>query len=178
MKKALCLGVCGLLVIAGAWPARAQIRFDASAYQGLADANSSQSIPVGTKITLANWQNYKQFMPMSMIAAYSGQYGWKVGPGPEYTVVVGPTIPFKWPTTLSQATEMYAGQARLQKVPDGSYTVVGYQAGIPFPKPSGPEAAFQTLYNVWYGFVPTRITTSIPAIRSTASTTITCRWLT
>jgi len=50
-------------------------------------------------------------MPMSMVAAYSGRYGWKVGPGPEYTVVVGPTIPFKWPTPLAQAIEKYAGQA-------------------------------------------------------------------
>jgi hypothetical protein len=96
-------------------------------------------------------------MPMSMVAAYSGRYGWKVGPGSEYTIVVGPTIPFKWPAPLAQATEKYAGQARLQKVPDGSYTVVGYKAGIPFPKPSEPNMAFQILYNTWYCFVPTRI---------------------
>jgi hypothetical protein len=160
MNKTILAGEMCLMLLAaavGAAPARAQIRFDPAAYQALADANSSQSIPVGTQITLAKWQRYQQFMPMSMVASYSGRYGWKVGPGPEYTVVVGPTIPFKWPTTLSQATEKYAGQARLQEVPDGSYTVAGYKAGIPFPKPSGPQAAFQILYNVWYGFVPTRI---------------------
>lgn len=158
MKTILSAGVCALLLaVAALAPAHAQIKFDAAAYQALADASSSQTIPVGTQITLANWQNYKQFMPMSMVAAYSGRYGWKVGPGPEYTVVVGPTIPFKWPTPLAQATEKYAGQAKLRKVPDGSFTVVGYQAGIPFPKPSEPNIAFQILYNTWYGFVPTRI---------------------
>src|SRR5579862_9876029 len=100
MKSRFYLGLeCAFLIALGVWaPANAQIRFDRAAYQALADANSSQSIPLGTQITLSNWQNYKQFMPMSMVAAYSGRYGWKVGPGPEYTIVVGPTIPFKWPT--------------------------------------------------------------------------------
>src|SRR5215469_6924307 len=131
--------VCAVLIaVTASGSAQAQIRFDAAAYQALADANSGQTIPVGTQITLSNWQNYKQFMPLSMVAAYSGRYSWKVGPGPEYTVVVGPTIPFKWPTTMAAATEKYAGQAKLQKVPDGSYTVVGYRAGIPFPKPTEP----------------------------------------
>jgi hypothetical protein len=157
-RLVLAEAICALMVIgATSGPARAQIKFDAAAYQGLADASSSDSIPVGTQITVANWQQYKKFMPMSMVAGYSQQYGWKVGPGPEYTIVVGPTLPFKFPTPLANATEKYAGQAQLQKVPGGSYTVVGYRSGIPFPKPSGPNIAFQILYNTWYGFVPTRI---------------------
>lgn len=164
MKNIFIAGIICALIGAAAWsPARAQIKFDEGAYHALADVNSTQTIPVGTQITLGNWQNYKQFMPMSMVAVYSGRYNWKIGPGPEYTVVVGPTIPFKWPTPLAVATEKYAGQAKLQKVPDGSYTVVGYKAGIPFPKPAGPEIAFQILYNVWYGFVPTRIRYTDPS---------------
>ena len=159
MNKRIVGGVvCAiLLAFATSGVALAQIKFDAAAYQGLADANSSQTIVLGTQITLSNWQQYKRFMPMSLIAAYSGSYGWKVGSGPQYTVVVGPTEPFKLPNGPAKATEKYAGQARLQKVSDGSYTVVGYGAGTPFPKPAEPNMSYQILYNVWYGFVPTRI---------------------
>jgi hypothetical protein len=157
-KKLVGGAFCALfLAIAGSGAAFAQIRFDAGAYQALSDASSSKSIPVGTQITLGNWQQYRQFMPMSLLASYSGSYGWKVGPGPEYTVVVGPTEAFKLPNGVAKATEKYAGQAQLKKVPDGSYTVAGYGAGIPFPKPADPNIAYQILYNVWYGFVPTRI---------------------
>jgi Protein of unknown function (DUF1329) len=146
-----------LLALSVLSPAHAQIKFDASAYKSLADADSSQTVPVGTQITTGNWQKYRQFMPMSMIAAYGGQYGWKVSNGPQATIVVGPTIPFKLPNSVAKATEKYAGQAQLKKVPDGTYTLVGYGAGTPFPKPSGPNIAFEIMYNVWVGFVPARI---------------------
>jgi hypothetical protein len=32
------------------------------------------SIPPGTKITMQNWQQYKQFMPVGMIALFEGKY--------------------------------------------------------------------------------------------------------
>ena len=110
MRKTFVVGVICALLAAFTTPklAQAQIKFDAAAYQALADASSTQTVPVGTSITLANWQQYKQFMPMSMVAAYSQSYGWKVGPGPEYTVVIGPTEAFKMPNGPSKATEKYA----------------------------------------------------------------------
>jgi hypothetical protein len=157
-KTLLFAAICALLpALASARLAFAQIKFDPAAYQALADASSTQTIPVGTSITLANWQQYKQFMPMSMVAAYSQSYGWKVGPGPEYTVVIGPTESFKMPNGPSKATEKYAGQAQLKSVPDGTYTLVGYGSGVPFPRPSGPNIAYQIVYNVWTGFVPARL---------------------
>src|SRR5215470_18022539 len=44
--------------------AAAQITYDVANYKALADADSADTIPPGTKITLQNWQQYKKFMPM------------------------------------------------------------------------------------------------------------------
>src|SRR5690348_18487255 len=54
--------------------ARAQLTFSEDAYRQLADADSPDTIPVGTKITLQNWQQYKKFLPVSFQAMFSGQY--------------------------------------------------------------------------------------------------------
>ncbi len=178
-KKLLGRAVCALfLAIAGSGAAFAQIRFDAGAYQALADANSSKSIPVGTQITLGNWQQYKQFMPMSLIAAYSGSYGWKVGPGPGYTVVVGPTEAFKLPNSVAKATEKYAGQAQLKKVPDGSYTVAGYGAGIPFPNLPIPTWHTRSCTTCGTALCRRGSDTLIPATKSIGFAITMCRWLT
>jgi hypothetical protein len=134
--------------------ARAQLTFDASYYTGLADANSSQTIPPGTKITLSNWQQFKQFMPISMFAAFSQKYGWKVGPGPEFTMEVGPTTNYKTPKALQENTEKYGGQAKVKAVEGGGYTLKGYVAGIPFPNPAEPDMAYKVFYNAWSGYVP------------------------
>ena len=36
------------------------------------------SIPEGTTITMSNWQQYKQFMPLGMIKLFEGVYSWKM----------------------------------------------------------------------------------------------------
>ncbi len=61
------------------------------------DASSTETIPVGTKITVANWQQYKRFLPVGIQAALSGDYTFHAGSGPEYTMVVGPTTHFSMP---------------------------------------------------------------------------------
>src|ERR1700685_3973774 len=43
-----------------------------------ATANQGPQPPVGTKITSANWQQYKQFMPFGMTKLFEGQYQWKM----------------------------------------------------------------------------------------------------
>src|SRR5260370_15727364 len=50
------------LVLRLAGVSAAQIVFDPAVYQALADVDSAATIPAGTKITTANWQQYKQFM--------------------------------------------------------------------------------------------------------------------
>ena len=54
-------------------PAPAQINYDLANFKAMADADSTETIAPGTKITLQNWQQYKKFMPIWMQAAFSGQ---------------------------------------------------------------------------------------------------------
>ena len=75
-------GIIGamLLALAMAGVANAQLSYSDATYTSMADASSSASIPPGTTITLQNWQQYKQFMPASLLAGYGQQYGWKMDP--------------------------------------------------------------------------------------------------
>ena len=134
--------------------ASAQISYNEGTYASMADASSGASIPPGTNITLQNWQNYKQFMPVSLLAGYSQRYGWKIGSDPKFTIVVGPTIHEAMFRQLRENTEKYAGQAKLQKVSTGGYTLRGYVAGVPFPKPGGELKPYQIFYNVWTYYFP------------------------
>jgi hypothetical protein len=44
------------------------------------------AIPVGTKITMQNWQQYKQYMPDGMAVLFDGRYFWKMPAGVEMDV--------------------------------------------------------------------------------------------
>ncbi len=134
--------------------AEAQINFDKANYDAMASADSSDTIPPGTRITLQNWQQYKKFMPIGLQAMFSQAYPFRVGSGPEFTIEVGPTIAVPMAKRLREDTEKYAGQAKLRKADSGGYTVDGYVAGVPFPKPSGDLAGEEVLYNIFFGFIP------------------------
>jgi hypothetical protein len=121
---------------------------------GMASASSPETIAAGTKITTANWQQYRKFEPIGMQAFVSGQYFWKLGSGPDDYVEVGPTIPTPLPTKYLQDTEKYAGQAQLVKLPSGAYTIKNYRAGIPFPNPTEPDMGGKLLYNYYYTYIP------------------------
>jgi len=115
-------------------------------------ADSTDTIPVGTKIKAANWQQYRKFMTISLQAVMSGKYFWKMGPN-DY-IEVGPTIPTELPTKYLSDTEKYSGQAQVVKLPSGAYNIKNYAAGIPFPHPSGPDVAAQLLYDYYYTYIP------------------------
>jgi hypothetical protein len=136
------------------WPAQAQLTYDVANYQALADADSAETIPPGTKITLQNWQQYKKFMPMWVRAAFSGAYKWHVGSDPAYTVEVGPTRHYPLPRQYVEDTEKYGGQAQLVPLPSGGFSWKGYQAGIPFPNPTEPNVGVKMAYNGWDTFQP------------------------
>jgi hypothetical protein len=121
---------------------------------GMNPASSTETIPVGTKITQANWEKYRKFMPIGLQAFVSGQYFWKLENGPEYYVEVGPTVPTLLPTKYLQDTEKYAGQTQLVKLPSGAYTIRNYNAGIPFPRPTEPDMGGKLLYNYYYTYIP------------------------
>ena len=155
MKSKLCRALCVMLLTSGIGAtARAQMAYDKSNYDALASVNSADTISPGTQITLQNWQHYRKFMPIGIQAMFSQAYAFRVGSGPEFTVEVGPTIAVPMAKKLKEDTEKYAGQAKLRKVESGGYTVDGYMAGVPFPKPSGDLAGEEVLYNIFFGFIP------------------------
>ena len=125
-------------------------------------ASAPDTIPVGTKITTANWQQYRKFMPISMQAFMSGKYFWKMGSGPEDYMEVGPTLPTVLPTKYLADTEKYSGQAQLVKLPSGSYIVKNYSAGIPFPNPTEPDVGGKLLYDLYYTYIPSMYWSAYP----------------
>ena len=155
MKSKVLYALCGLLLAIGiAGAAQTPINYDPANYAAMVSADSSDTIPPGTRITLQNWQQYKKFIPIGLQAMFSQSYPFKVGSAPEFTIEVGPTIPVPLARRLKEDTEKYAGQTKLRKVDSGGYTVDGYVAGIPFPKPSGELAGEEVLYNIFFGFIP------------------------
>jgi hypothetical protein len=153
-KLSYSLACALVLAVSAAGMAQAQIKFDPAAYTALASGDSSDTIPEGTRITLQNWEQYKKFMPIGMQAMFSQKYQWKIGSGPEFAMVVGPTIHVPLAKKLQEDTEKYAGQTKLKQVQSGGYTAEGYVAGVPFPKPSGELTGHQVLYNAFFGFIP------------------------
>jgi hypothetical protein len=156
--------------------AGAQAGFDARLYAALAPADSRQSIAPGTRITLQNWRQYRGFMPIGMQALFSGQYPWKIGPGPEYTMEVGPTIHIPLSRKYLADTEKYSGQVRLRRVPSGGYTVDNYVAGIPFPNPTEPQMGIKLMYDVWFPYSPyvfeaVYVSTTVDGFGNAAATT-------
>jgi hypothetical protein len=143
----------GLCLLCTGNPVHAQ-QFDLNAYKALVDASSSETVPVGTHITLQNWQKYRNFFGIGEQALYSGKYAFHVGDSPDYEIMVGPKTTFKEPTQLIQDTEKYSSQVRLVPTPGGSYTIAGWVAGWPFPNPKEPQLAYKVYFNAWASFIP------------------------
>src|SRR5271170_3769720 len=134
--------------------ARAEVAFDPNAYASLASADSKSGIPEGTKITASNWRQFKQFMPVGMQAQFGGGYKWQIDPTPDSTMVVGPTIATQQPKQFLRDTEKYSSQVQLIKLPQGSYTVKGYVAGLPFPNPAEPDLGAKAYFDAYYEYRP------------------------
>ena len=115
-------------------------------------AGEQAAIPVGTKITMQNWQQYKQFMPDGMVWLFEGKYFWKMPSG--VGMEMGPTIIHPLPKNYIEATERYSAQTKVVELPDGALNIAGYQGGIPFPTPAEPHKAWKILANLWFRYVP------------------------
>jgi hypothetical protein len=110
-------------------------------------------LPIGTKITMANWQQYKQFMPLGMIEEFSGRYDWKmpadvemdIGPSHE-----GGNLSRSW----TDATEKYSAQTGVDVLPNGHYVFKNYQGGTPFLNPEAPYKGWKVLANVFFAYYP------------------------
>src|SRR5579863_122236 len=106
----------------------------------------------GTKIIMANWQQYKQFLPLSMAAMFEGKYQLKMPADVE--IDIGPTEHGLLPKTYLEATERYGAQTRLVHLPNGHVDVQNYRGGIPFPNPQEPDLGTKLLANNFFAYVP------------------------
>jgi Protein of unknown function (DUF1329) len=116
------------------------------------DAVSRGNIAPGTIITIANWQQYRAFMPDGMAALFEGKYFWKMPP--DVQIEIGPTVILPLPRNYLAATERFSPMVRVVELPNGGLTVENYRGGIPFPNPVEPHKGWKTLANVWYRYIP------------------------
>jgi hypothetical protein len=122
------------------------------AAQEASAAAAEATLAPGTKITMANWQQYKQFMPDGMIALFQGTYFWKMPQDVEMDV--GPTQVFPAPRGYLEATEKYGSQTQVVVLPNGHYDIKNYVAGEPFPNPTEPYKGWKILADDWFGPIP------------------------
>jgi hypothetical protein len=108
--------------------------------------------PPGTKITMQNWQQYKDFMPDGLVQLFQGNLFWKLPQDVE--IDIGPTVNIPEPPGYVEATEKYSGQTQVVHLPNGNFDVRGYVAGLPFPNPQEPDKGYKVLANAWYSYRP------------------------
>ena len=114
-------------------------------------ATQNQGTPPapGTKITMSNWTQYKNFMPFGMTKFFEGSFFWKMPSDIEMDV--GPTIPGNVPETIIAATEKYGSQTRVKVLPNGHYQLLSYHGGVPFPNAQEPHKGWKLLANLFFG---------------------------
>ena len=116
-----------------------------------AGAAAAQIAP-GTKITMQNWNQYRQFMPDGMVDLFAGKYFWKMPADVE--MEVGPTVIHPLPKGYLDATEKNRGQTKIVELPDGGLTIANYQGGSPFPDPAEPHKGWKILADFWFRYFP------------------------
>jgi hypothetical protein len=121
-------------------------------YPGEMPMEKQAPLPVGTVITIQNWEQYKDYMPLWMQWIFSGEFGYRLAPN--QTVTVGPTIPKALPKKYAADTEKYSSQVRLNDLPDGGTLIANYTAGVPFPNPTDPHLGEKLMWNAWYRYAP------------------------
>jgi Protein of unknown function (DUF1329) len=115
-------------------------------------AAQEASIPVGTVITMKNWQNYKQFMSVAMQKMFEKTSG--ITMPAEAEMVIGPSNPVPEPKQYMADTEHYAGTVTLRQLPSGGFVPQNYVAGYPFPNAADPDKGIKMLYDMFYNYKP------------------------
>jgi hypothetical protein len=106
----------------------------------------------GTTITMQNWRQYRQYMPLGMVELFEGQHFWRMPADME--IVVGPTIAEKLPRGYREATEKYSPNVRVVHLPDGRNDIANYVGGEPFPRPQEPVKGYKLLADLWFAYTP------------------------
>jgi len=117
--------------------------------QWIKDTQHQTEPPVGTTITMANWQQYKSVMPLGMIKLFEGTYGWKMPA--DVQMPIGPARYGIIPKSWVEATEKYGSQTQVEVLPNGHYKLKNYYAGTPFSHPTDPYKGWKILANnFWF----------------------------
>jgi hypothetical protein len=101
------------------------------------------------KYTLADKERlpFKELMPPHIYARFNEPGGQGKNFGGNFTEFeVTPTRQFYLPYGVAMDTIKNEGKARQNE--DGYAEKLTYEPGVPFPKPSGPHAAWQVIYNI------------------------------
>ena len=98
-------------------------------------AHQGPAIAPGTSITMANWQQYQQYMPLGMIESVQGKHFWKMPQNVEIRRRTHGQLPV--PRFYVDATEKNSGQVRVVHLPDGNNDISNYIGGEPFPYAAG-----------------------------------------
>jgi len=120
--------------------------------QWVKDTANQGDLPVGTKVTNANWQQYKNFLPLGMQKLFEGKYFWKMPEGVELDV--GPAIHNFLPKSWRDTTEKYGAQTTVEVLPNGHYVLHNYHGGTPFPNPQDPNHGWKILANAFWAYQP------------------------
>jgi hypothetical protein len=102
----------------------------------------------GTRITMGNWRQYRQYMPMGMQQQFAGRFFWKMPP--EVEIDLGPT-------TIDPLPRTYANQqnaVRVLHLANGHNDIANYVGGEPFPEPQEPDKGYKLLVDLWFAYAP------------------------
>jgi hypothetical protein len=113
---------------------------------------SQQQLLPGMQVTMQNWRQYRQFMPVGMIELFEGNQFWKMPA--DIVLNVGPTTLEEVPANYARATEEYSRRVRVAHLPNGHNDVLNYVAGEPFPEPQEPDKGYKLLADLWFAYVP------------------------
>jgi Protein of unknown function (DUF1329) len=115
-------------------------------------AHQEGVIAPGTRITMENWRQHQQYMPLGMIELFRGTHFWKMPQNVE--IDVGPTVSYPVPRFHVAATEKNSGQVQVVHLPDGNYDISNYAGGDLFPTPQEPDKGYKLLTDLWFGNSP------------------------
>jgi hypothetical protein len=117
-----------------------------------ASAPAIPVIPIGTTITVKNWQQYSQYMPFGMTELFRGHQFWRMPA--DLRIIVGPTVPEKLPVEYTQATAKYSKNVRIIHLNNGHNDIRNYIGGEAFPDPHEPDKGYKVLADLWFAYVP------------------------
>jgi hypothetical protein len=120
--------------------------------QWVKDTANQGTVPTSGTITMSNWQQYKQFIPLGMQKLFDGTYFWKMPS--DVQIELQPAKYDFLPQSWIQATEKYGPQTSVTVLPNGHYKVDNYNGGTPFPNPQDPNKGWKVLANVFWAFQP------------------------